>query len=76
MDYTNYCEKTIPAEDIDIFRENSRIICAGSSNVGKTKIIIDLILFYESKFNKIYVCGSSMNHEILSHKILKKKLLF
>ena len=76
MDHENFCEKTVTQNDLDIFKENARLLVVGSSNSGKTKKIIDLILFYEKKFDKIYICGSSVNHELSNFKILKNKIYF
>ena len=75
MDLNTYCDNTVTYQELDLFRDNSRIICCGTSNSGKTKLILDLILFYRAKFSKIFVIGTTY-HEISSYKPLKDKTVF
>ena len=74
MDFTELCTDIVLAEDLDLFKTNSRIICAGSSNSGKSYLINSLILENESKFNKIIITGQP--HDILKKsKILETKIV-
>ena len=75
MDYESYCKNTILSKDIDIFKNNARLIVAGASNSGKTSLIIKLILNNESKFDKIIIAGSPTIHEISSYEKLKNKII-
>ena len=53
-----YCTKSYHEDKFDIFKNHARIIINGSSNSGKTKLCIQLILKYEYKFNKIIIADS------------------
>ena len=70
----NFLNCHFKSEDVDLFRESSRIIVNGISNSGKSFFIDKLIRFYKDKFNFIYIFGFK-DHPLTNEEILKKKII-
>ena len=74
MDFTKLCRDLVSAEELDLFKTNVRILCAGSSNSGKSHLIKHLILENHIKFDKIIITdptdGFLKENNILENKII------
>ena len=75
MDLSKYCKDVISSEEIDLFKTNVRIICAGSSNSGKTQIVNQLIIENHNKFDKIFICGSPHKNILEQNNVLKDRII-
>ena len=69
-----YCKKVISSDLVNIFRNNVRIIVAGSSFSGKTFLCINLLKKYIHKFYKIIIADCPNSHEFTKDDVLSKKI--
>ena len=63
-----------PRDLVNIFRNNVRIIAAGSSFSGKTFLCINLLKKYIHKFYKIIIADCPNSHEFTKDDVLSKKI--
>ena len=71
---TNYCQNVISSDLVDIFKNNSRVLVAGNSFSGKTRLCIELLKKYINTFQKIIIADSPNSHEFEKDDILNKKI--
>ena len=75
MDINKFCSDTISSDEIDIFKTNARILCTGSSGVGKSQLINELIIENHHKFDKIFIIGPPNDNILERSNILKEKIV-
>lgn len=66
-------DKTFSEELLNLFRHPARIIISGSTNTGKSHLASDIIVRYESIFNRIVICGVS-THALQNHPKISSKV--
>ena len=68
------CKETISSENLNIFKENARIIIAGTSFSGKSTICKDILIKYIKEFDHILLLASPGNQPLENEILLIEKL--
>ena len=71
---SEYCKNTISSADVNIFKNNFRLIVVGPSNSGKSHISAKLLEYYNNEFDYILIAKSPNRQPLQDIDILKDKI--